>query len=80
MKPTRPEAPAAADYSAQLASLLELEQRHDELLGQLEALDARVERVLAEWSVSRAATGGSGAAGGEFGPGPASGRLVLADK
>jgi hypothetical protein len=57
MKPARPQAPTAADYGTDLASLLELEQRHDELLGRLEELDAQVEKVLAEWTASRGATG-----------------------
>ncbi|MGD0899140.1 MAG: hypothetical protein ABR915_14980 [Thermoguttaceae bacterium] len=54
MKPTHP-AVAAPDYGTQLASLLELDERHDELLRRLEELDTRVEKVLADWSVRRAA-------------------------
>ena len=40
--------------SGQLDSLLELDNRHDELLRRLEELDKQVEMVLAEWLASRA--------------------------
>jgi len=41
------------DTARQLRTLLDLDARHDELLRQLEVLDERVEKVLAEWTGSR---------------------------
>jgi hypothetical protein len=41
------------DYDAQLALLLELERRHDDVLDQLDELEQRVAKVLAEWTALR---------------------------
>jgi hypothetical protein len=43
------------DYATQLDTLAELELRQDDLLKQLEELDVRVEKVLAEWLSARTA-------------------------
>jgi len=40
-------------YANELKLLIELEQRHDELLRQLDDLDKRVEAVLAFWTAQR---------------------------
>jgi tetrahydromethanopterin S-methyltransferase subunit G len=41
------------DYKAQTKLLVELEERHDDLLRRLDDLDKRVEKVLGEWSPRR---------------------------
>jgi hypothetical protein len=41
------------DYTAQIDTLAELETRQEDLLKRLEDLDARVEKVLAEWLSTR---------------------------
>jgi hypothetical protein len=43
----------AADHRSELDCLMDLEQRHDDLLQRLEELQQRVERVLADWSAGR---------------------------
>jgi hypothetical protein len=42
------------DYTAQLATLIDLDARHDDLLDRLDDLDKRVERVLSECLADRA--------------------------
>lgn len=37
----------------ELETLLDLENRHEELLQRLDELDKQVEKVLAEWSTQR---------------------------
>ena len=41
------------NYSNELKLLVELDERHDELLRDLEELDQRVEAVLARWTADR---------------------------
>jgi hypothetical protein len=41
------------EYANELKLLVELEQRHDELLRQLDELDKRVEAALALWTAQR---------------------------
>ena len=53
MKPTDSSAPALSGYAAELQTLVELDERHDELLRGLEDLDNRVAKVLAEWVPAR---------------------------
>jgi len=52
MTPAQPYGLAAQRHS-ELDCLMELEQRHDDLLRRLEELDRRVERVLADWTSCR---------------------------
>ena len=75
--PFRGKESAAVDtYDPQLALLLDLEARHDDLLARVGDLDQRVERVLAEWLAGREATGaGAGHVGGTR---PAAGELGVA--
>ena len=42
-------------YGTELKLLAELDDRHDELLHELEALDKRVESVLVSWLADREA-------------------------
>jgi hypothetical protein len=41
------------DNAEELRLLVELDQRHDELLRELDALDKQVEGVLAQWLADR---------------------------
>ncbi len=41
------------EYGNELKLLVELEQRHDDLLRQLDELDKRVEAVLVLWTAQR---------------------------
>jgi len=45
------------DGIAHLDTLLELENRHEDLLQRLDELDRRVEKVLREWQPSRHGNG-----------------------
>ena len=41
------------NHSAELKLLLELDERHDELLRQIDDLDKQVAAVLAQWTADR---------------------------
>ncbi len=41
--------------TAELTQLMELDERHDELLRQIDELDKQVAAVLAQWTAERAA-------------------------
>ena len=43
------------DYAEELKLLVELDERHDDLLRELDELDKRVEAVLALWLADREA-------------------------
>ena len=55
--------------TAQLDLLIDLETRHDDLLLQLDELDKRVERVLAEYQGCRLTAEPGHDSGEEIGPG-----------
>lgn len=74
------------DAAAQLEALLDLEARHDELLEKLDALDRRVETVLAECLRGRpeaenaAGRGAHAAAASRASPSPSSLASTSADR
>jgi hypothetical protein len=45
--------PIMENYSDELKLLVELDERHDELLRELDALDKQVEAVLVQWLTER---------------------------